>query len=98
MQLKTGFKRTVTWNKYRSAIFNQTRNNNLNYQIYPTFTKVNRLRTSFKRYYVPRVEVKDFNVLINGKPFFDIPIRNKEEAYEQIIEMITDNDYTTANL
>ena len=56
------------------------------------------VRTSFKRYYVPRVEVKDFNVLINGKPFFDIPIRNKEEAYEQIIEMITDNDYTTGNL
>ena len=42
-QLKTGFKRTIKWNKYRSEMSNQTRNNNLNYLIDPTFTKVNRL-------------------------------------------------------
>ena len=42
-QLKTGFKRTIKWNKYKSEIFNQTANNNLNYLIVPTFTKVNRL-------------------------------------------------------
>ena len=58
-QLKTGFKRTITWNKYRSEMSNQTRNNNLNYLIDLTFTKVNRLfvlsfenednRTSFSK-------------------------------------------------
>ena len=42
-QLKTGFKRTITWNKYRSEISNHTINNNLNYLIDPTFTNVNRL-------------------------------------------------------
>ena len=42
-QLKTGFKRTIKWNKYRSEMTNQTQNNNLNYLIDPTFTKVNRL-------------------------------------------------------
>ena len=42
-QIKTGFKITITWNKYRSEMFNQTKNNNLNYLIYPTFTNVNRL-------------------------------------------------------
>ena len=53
---------------------------------------------SFKIYYVPKVEVKDFNVLIDGKPFFDIPVKNKEEAYEAIIKMSKNNDYTTGNL
>ena len=42
-QLKTGFKRTITWNKYRSEMSNQARNNNLNHLIDPRFTNVNRL-------------------------------------------------------
>ena len=42
-QLKTGFKRTINWNKYRSEMSNQTKNNNLNYLIDPKFTNVNRL-------------------------------------------------------
>ena len=41
-QLKTGFERTIKWNKYRSEMSNQTKNKNLNYLIDPTFTKVNR--------------------------------------------------------
>ena len=74
----------------------------------PTFTNVNRLfvltfeneddRTSFSKYYLPKVEVKDFTVLIDGKPFFEIPVKNKEEAYEAIIEISKNNDYTTGNL
>ena len=107
-QLKPGFKRTIKWKKYRSEMSNQTKSNNLNYLIDPTFTNVNRLlvltfeneddRTSFSKYYLPKVEIKDFNVLIDGKPFFEIPIKNKEEAYEAIIEMSKNNDYTTVNL
>ena len=56
---------------------NQTKTNNVNYLIDPTFTKVNRQfllslknedeRTSFSKYYVPKVQIKDFNVLIDGK-------------------------------
>ena len=42
-QLRTGFKRSIKWNKFRSEMTNQTQNNNLNYLIDPTFTKVNRL-------------------------------------------------------
>ena len=41
-QLKTGFKRTIAWNKYRSEMSSQTKNNNVNYLIDPAFTKVNR--------------------------------------------------------
>ena len=55
-------------------------------------------RTSFSEYYVPKVEIKDFNVLVDGKPFFEIPVKNKEEAYDAIIEMSRNNDYTTGNL
>ena len=107
-QLKAGFKRTITWNQYRSELFNQPKNNNLNYLIDPTFTNVNRPfvltfeneddRTSFSKYYVPSVEIKDVNVLVDGKPFFEIPVKNKEEAYETIIKMSKNNDYTTGNL
>ena len=77
---------------------NQTKNNNLSHLIDPTFTNMDRLfvltfeneddRISFSKYYLPKVEIKDyFNVLIDGKPFFEIPVKNKEEAYEAIIEM-----------
>ena len=107
-QLKAGSKRTIKWNKYRSEISNQTKNNSLNYLIDPTFTNVNRLfvvsfenendRISFSKCWVLKVEIKDFSVLIDEKPFFEIPIKNKEEAYEQIIEMRKNNDYTTGNL
>ena len=86
---------------------NQTKNNNLNYLTDPTFTKVNRLfvlsfenendRTSFSKYYVPKFQIKDFTVLIDGKSLFDMPIKNGEEKYEQIIEMGRNNDYTTGN-
>ena len=80
-QLKSGFKRIIQWNKYRSEMTNQTKtNNNLNYLINPTFSKVNRLFVlsfeneqdgrSFSKYYTPKVEIKDFNVLIDGKSFF----------------------------
>ena len=41
-QLKSGFKRTMKWNKYRSEMTNQTKTNNLNYLIDPIFNKVNR--------------------------------------------------------
>ena len=73
-----------------------------------TFTEENRLfvlsfenendRTSFSKYYTPKVEIKDFNVLVNGKSFFVVPAKNKEEAYKKIIEISKNNDYTTGNL
>ena len=55
-------------------------------------------RDSFSHYYVPNVRIKDCNVLIDGKSFFDLPVKNEEEAYEKIIEMSRNNDHTTGNL
>ena len=71
-QLKVEFKKTVKWNKCRSEMTSQTKNNNLNYLIDPTFDKVNRLfalsfeseddRLSYLKYYTPTVEIKDYYV------------------------------------
>ena len=106
-QLKLGFEKNIKWNKYRSQMAVQPQNNNLSYLIDPTFTNFNRLfvlsfadnnRDSFSHYYVPNVRIKDFNVLIDGKSFFDLPVKNEEEAYEKIIDMSNNNDYTTGNL
>ena len=78
-QLKSGFKKTIKQNKYRSERTNHTKTNHLNYLIDATFAKVNMLfvlsfekeedRKSFLKYYVPKVEIKDFNVLVDGKVF-----------------------------
>ena len=93
-QLRTGFKRTTKWNKYISEITNQAKSGNLNDLIDPIFTKVNRLfvlsfenegtKTSFSKYFAASVEIKDFNVVIDCKIFFDVPIKNKEQTYEKI--------------
>ena len=54
-------------------------------------------RDSFSHYYVPNVEIKDFNVLIDGKSFFDVPVKNEEEAYQKIIDMSNNNDYISGH-
>ena len=55
-------------------------------------------RDSFSHYYVPKVEIKGFNVLIDGKSLFELAVKNDEKAYEKIIEMSNNNDYTTGDL
>ena len=78
-QLKSGFRRSIKRNKYMSQMSNQNKNNNLNYLIDTTFSNVNRLfvlsceneddRTSYYKYYVPSIEIKDYNVLIEGNAY-----------------------------
>ena len=104
--LKSGFKREMKWNKYRSQMSTEVANNNLNILIDPTFN-VNRLfvlayrnadnRQSFPQFYLPRVMVKDFNVIIDKLAFFDLPIKTEEKAYEKVIDR-RNNEYTTGNL
>ena len=80
INLKSGFKREIEWNKYRSQMATEAINNNLNILIDPTFTNVNRLfvlayqtadnRQSFSQFYLPKVMVKDFNIIIHKLAFF----------------------------
>ena len=104
-QLKSGSKRTIKWTKYMSQMSNQNKNNNLNYLTDPTFSNVNRLfvlsfeneddRTSYYKYYMPNVEIKDCNVLIDGNAFFELPVRDIEETYEKIIQIMDHGGYYT---
>ena len=41
---------------------------------------------------MPLVRIKDFNALIDNKPFSDQPVKNKQEAYEKLIEMSRNDD------
>ena len=85
--LKSGFIREIEWNKYRSQVSTEAINNNLNILIDPTFTNVNRLfvlayqtaddRQSFSQFYLPRVMIKDYNVIIDKLAFFDLPIKTE---------------------
>ena len=53
-----------------------------------------------KGYYIPNIEIKDYNIMINGENFFDQPIKNYKVTYENIRSTATGqgNDYTTGCL
>ena len=109
-QLKSGFKRTISWNKYLAKPELLAKNPNLNHLIEQSFQGVNGLfvlafendaqRASNKRFYIPNVEIKDYNVMTDGKNFFDQPINNMIKTYENIRKTTTGqgDDYTTGCL
>ena len=109
-QLKFGFKKTIAWNKYESSIKTFAQNRYLNYLINPSFQGVNSLfvlsfenendRISHSTYYLPKVEIKDYNVMIDGRNFFDQPKNGMSKTYENIRKIAADkgDDYTTGCL
>ena len=109
-QLKSGFKRVINWNKYLSKPELLAQNLNLNHLVEPSFQGINRLfvlafendnrRTSDDRYYIPTVEIKDYNIVIDGENIFDQPIKNNKVTYENIRKIATGqgDDYTTGCL
>ena len=108
-QLKSGFKGVINWNKYLSNPELLAQNPNLNYLIEPSFQGVNRLfvlafennaqRTSHSNYFFSNVEIKDYNIMINGENFFDQPIKNNKVTYEnRKIATGQGDDYTTGCL
>ena len=109
-QQKSGFKRTISWNRYTSTPELLIQNGNLNHLVEPSFQEINRLfvlsfendaqRTSNKIYYLPNVEIKDYNVIIDGKNFFDQPVKNDKITYDNTRKIATGqgDDYTTGHL
>ena len=93
-QLKSGFRRTISWKKYQSHPKTYAQNRYLNHLVNPSFQKVNGIfvlyfenendRTSHSNYYLPKVEIKDYNVMIGGKNVFDQPINSELKTYENI--------------
>ena len=78
-QLKFGFRRANNWNKYQSNPKTYAQNRYLNHLADPSFQGVNRLfalnfeneddRTSHSTYYLPKVEIKDYNVRLTVETF-----------------------------
>ena len=109
-QLKSGFKRTISWNKYLAKPELLAQNANLNHLIEPSFQGVNRLfvlafeddaqRTSNKRFCIPNIEIKDCNVMIDGKNFFWSTNKRYKVTYENTRKITTGqgDDYTTGCL
>ena len=76
----------------------------------PSFQGVNRVfvlafendtqRTSDKGYYLPNVEIKDYNIMINGENVFDQPVKDNKVTYQNIRNIATGKgeDYTTGYL
>ena len=109
-QLQSGFKRVINWNKYLPKPELLVQNTILNDLIEPSFQGPNRLfilafendtqRTSSKGYYLPSVEIKNYNVMIKRENFFDQPIKDNKVKSENIRKIATDrgDDYTTGCL
>ena len=109
-QLKSGFKRVINWNKYLSKPELLAQNPNLNHLVEPSFQGINRLfvlafendndRTSDEEYYLPTVEIKDYNIVINSENFFDQPMKNNKITYDNIRKIATGqgDDYATGCL
>ena len=95
-QLKSGFKRTINCNKYQSDPKTYAQNRYLNHLVHPNFQGVNTLfvlsfetengRTLHSNCYLPKVEIKDYNVMIDGKNFFNQPINNDYKTHENILK------------
>ena len=98
----------LEWMSIKTRIVNTK--SKLNHLVEPSFQGVNRLlvlalendaqRTSSKRYYLLNVEIKDYNVMIDGKNFFDQPVKNNKVTYGNIRKIATGqgDDYTTGCL
>ena len=96
--------------KVESSIKTLSQNRYLSYLINPSFQGVNKLfllffenendRTSHWSYYLPKVEIKDYNVMIDGRNFFDQPINSMSKIYENIRKIATGkgDHYTTGCL
>ena len=91
-ELKSDFKRAINWNKHQAKVSTERQNQYLDFLIDPSFQVVNRLfvlpfesgaqRTSYKQYYLPTREMKNYNIMIDGQNFFDYPAKNDLITYD----------------
>ena len=106
-QLKSGFERTIKWNKYKSDPKQYNRNPYSNWLIDTSFQVVNKLfvlsfekaadRITHREYFLAKLVLKDYNVKIDGRNFFDRPINNDIETYKNIRKSATgQGDYYQA--
>ena len=105
-KLKSDFRRPIPWNKHESSLKTFAQSSYLNYWINVRFQGVNRFSvlsfgnrnggTLQSTYYLTKGEIKDDNVIIDGRNFFDQPINSITKRYENIKRIGTGqrDDYT----
>ena len=110
-----GFQRSIYWNEYKTKEQNEDANNNVfkYIKLDPSFQGVNRLlvmaynreanqpaRDGRTKYYLPRIDFKKYNVIIDGRNFYDNPIESDIEKYRELKKVMIGKgeDYTTGSL
>ena len=111
--LTEGFKRSVYWNEYK--VIPEKRynaNDNIRILIDPSWQGINRLFVlaylndststvnSHRKYFLPRTEIKTYNIEIDGRNFYDQPINDLIKQYDQVRKISTSqsDDYTAGCL
>ena len=114
-QQNKGFQRSIYWNEYKTKEINENTDTNVfKYIIHdPSFQGVNRLfvmaynrannqptRNGQRKYYLPRISLNKYNVIIDGRNFYDNPIESDIEKYRELKKVMIGKgeDYTTGPL
>ena len=103
-ELNEGFKRPVYWNEYKSKIETKESGNYLTRfpldasfkeLIDSLFLLLAILMMVITRYFLPRVDITNYNVLIDGRNFYDQPINDKVKKYDEIRKIATGKEMIT---
>ena len=112
-QQNKGFQRSIYWNEYKRKEKNETVNDDnpatvvRDITLDPSFQGVNRLfamaynsKNGQQKYYLLRIDLKEYNVIIDGRNFYDNPIENNIEKYRELKKVMIGKgeDYTTGSL
>ena len=115
-QQNKGFQRSIYWNEYKTKEINEDVDANAFKYINldPSFQGVNRLfamaysraynnqpnKNDQRKYYLPRIDLEKYNIIIDGRNFYDNPIESDIEKYRELKKVMTgkEEDYTTGSL
>ena len=114
-QQNKGFQRSIYWDEYKTKEINENADSNVFKYINldPSFQGVNRLfviaynrvdgqpnRDDQRKYYLPRIDLNKYNVIIDGRNFYDNPIESDIEKYRELKKVMIGKgeDYTTGSL
>ena len=100
--LSKGFKRSVYWNKYKAILTNYAANSHIRERLDVSFQGVNKLfvlpyasgnnvtdENSYRKYFLPRLRIKNYNIEIDGRNFYDQPINDSIKQYDEIRKVST---------
>ena len=111
--LSEWFKRPIYWNKYKAILSDYAANRNIRERLDASFQGVNKLfvlpyasgnnvtdENSYRKYFLPRLRIKNYNIEIDGRNFYDQPINDSIKQYDEVRKISTGqgDDYTTGCL